>query len=100
MGIRTGFRSAALILLFCATASWMNAQGTNASVPGTLKDPTGAVVAGANVKATSVESGRASSTVSNEVGIYNLTALPPGQYTISVEVSGFKRVATNPITLD
>ena len=86
--------------LLLLTAGAVYAQGISASITGTVKDPSGAVIAGSNVKATSVESGRELTTVSNEVGIYNLTGLPPGQYTVSVEASGFKRVVTNVITLD
>src|SRR5579863_9110410 len=100
MKITTGIRSAIVTLLLCTNAPWIDAQGTSASITGTLKDASGAVVAGSSVKAASVESGREWSTVSNEVGIYNLTALPPGPYTVSVQANGFKRVTTNTITLE
>jgi hypothetical protein len=95
-----GFRSAIITLLICATAASMSAQGTSASITGTLKDATGAVITGAGTKATSVESGREWTSLSNEAGIYNLIALPPGSYTVTVEAKGFKRVATNTITLE
>jgi hypothetical protein len=36
----------------------------------------------------------------NESGIYYISALPPDQYTLTVEVPGFKRLVTNPITLE
>ena len=95
------FRAALwIVILMCVTAPWVRAQGTSATITGTLKDPSGAVIAGSTVKAASVESGREWTTTSNEVGIYNLTALPPGQYTVSVEAAGFKRLVTNTITLE
>src|SRR5262249_38809345 len=87
-------------LLMVVTAACVYAQGTGASITGTVKDPSGAVIAGSSVQAMSVESGRELTTVSNEAGIYNLTALPLGQYTVSVEAAGFKRAVTNMITLD
>src|SRR6266496_2211262 len=91
---------AVMALVFSTITSRVEAQGTGASITGTLQDATGAMVPAATVKASSVESGRAWSTVSNEVGIYNVPALPPGQYTVTVEAAGFKRAITNAITLD
>src|SRR5262249_23522308 len=76
---------AVLAVLVCTSGVRMDAQGTGASITGTLSDATGAVVPGATVKSSSIESGRDWTTLSNEVGIYNLPALPPGQYTVSVE---------------
>ena len=58
------------------------------------------MVPSAAVKASNIQSGRDWTTASNDVGIYNLTALPPGQYTVSVEASGFKRLVTNAIKLE
>ena len=91
---------AVLAVLVCTSGVRMDAQGTGASITGTLRDATGAVVPGATVKSSSIESGRDWTTLSNEVGIYNLPALPPGQYTVSVEAAGFKRMVTNAITLE
>ena len=75
-------------------------QGTGASITGTLRDATGAMVPSAAVKASNIQSGRDWSTVSNEVGIYNIPGLPPGQYTVAVEAAGFKRLVTNQLTLE
>src|SRR5215813_3355536 len=58
------------------------------------------MIPNSSVTATNVESGREWQTRTNEAGIYNLPALPPGQYTLTVEVPSFKRLVTNPITLE
>src|ERR1022692_1231832 len=100
MKINNCFRATIVALLILVTASGMWAQGTSPSITGTLKDASGAVITGATARATSVESGRDFTSVSNEVGIYNLIALPPGNYTVTVEAKGFKRVATNTILLE
>ncbi|HYM09780.1 MAG TPA: carboxypeptidase-like regulatory domain-containing protein, partial [Bryobacterales bacterium] len=76
------------------------AQGVTGSITGALKDTSGAIVPNSSVTARSVESGREWQTKTNEAGIYNLPALPPGEYTLTVEVPGFKRLVTNPITLE
>src|SRR5947209_16577434 len=81
-------------------ASCLLGQGASGSITGTLKDSSGAVVPNSSVVAQSVESGRQYQTRTNEAGIYNLAAMPPGHYTLTVEVPGFKRLVTNPIEIE
>ena len=88
------------LFLSLANAGAIFAQGVNGSITGALKDTSGARVPNSSVTATNVESGRDWQTRTNESGIYNLPALPPGQYMLTVEVPGFKRLVTNPITLE
>src|SRR5262249_11617962 len=75
-------------------------QGASGSITGTLKDSSGAIVANSRVIVRSAESGREWSTVTNDAGIYNVPALPPGQYSLVVEVPGVKRMVTNAIRLE
>ena len=96
-GIRKA--SAFVFLLLVATGALL-AQGASGSITGALKDTSGAMIPNSPVTARSVESGRDWQTRTNEAGIYNLPALPPGQYTLTVEAPGFKRLVTNPITLE
>ncbi len=100
MGMRRYCRWCAGILLSGASVGAVLAQGTGASITGALRDASGAAVTNSTIRAVSVGSGQTWSTVSNEVGIYNLPALPPGQYTLTVEATGFKRLVTNAITLE
>src|SRR5260370_35952701 len=58
------------------------------------------MIPNSSVTARSVESGRELQTRTNEAGIDNLPALSPGRYSLTVEVPGFKRLVTNPITLE
>jgi hypothetical protein len=83
-----------------ALASSLLGQGASGSITGALKDTSGAFVPGSSVIARSVESGREYQTKTNESGIYNLAAIPPGHYTLTVEVPGFKRLLTNPIEIE
>ncbi|MBI3695812.1 MAG: TonB-dependent receptor [Acidobacteria bacterium] len=87
-------------LLLLLAASPLLAQGVSGSITGALRDASGAMVPNSSVTARSVDSGRDWQTQTNEAGIYNLPALPPGRYTLTVEVPGFKRLVTNPITLE
>src|SRR5687768_12292112 len=73
-------------LLFSLTAI---AQTTTSTIEGTVKDPQGAVVAGAVIKATSLSLATERTATSDENGFYRIAALPAGTYTVSVSQSGF-----------
>src|SRR5215510_16096429 len=87
-------------VLLLAISSALFAQGVTGSFTGSVKDSSGAVVPNALVKVRSVDSGREWQNTGHESGIYYIPALPPGQYTVNVEVPGFKRLVTNPIRLE
>jgi len=75
-------------LLFGANAS--SAQDVTATITGTITDPSGAPVAGANVIAKSVERGLTYTAVTNEQGLYRISLLPVGNYELRVEKQGFQ----------
>jgi hypothetical protein len=93
-------RAVVIILATALAAVALLAQGVTGSITGVVQDTSAAVVPKSSVTARSVDSGRQWTTTTNEAGIYNLPALPPGQYTLHVEVPGFKRLVTNAITLE
>jgi hypothetical protein len=76
------------------------AQANRATITGTLTDPSGAVVAGADVTATNTSNNVQTKTVSNDVGIYVLPNLPPGQYSVEFKMSGFENVVFPSVTLE
>ncbi len=61
-------------------------------ITGTVQDPTGAVVPGAKVTATAVQTRIVRTTETSADGYYNLTNLLPGEYTVAVEAQGFSRM--------
>jgi hypothetical protein len=63
---------------------------TNATLSGRVTDPTGALVTGAKVTVTSNATGAQRETVTNDEGFYALPNLPPGEYEVKVQSSGFK----------
>jgi len=65
------------------------AQGDRGNITGTVTDPGGAAVPGANIKATNPATGLTQSTTTGADGNYNLQYLPVGQYRISAEKTGF-----------
>jgi hypothetical protein len=60
-----------------------------ATLRGVVKDPNGAVIVGAAIKATNVATGASRETKTNEEGAYVLTNLPPGEYEVEAEAKGF-----------
>lgn len=88
-----------LLAVFCVlTASPMWAQ-QNAIMVGTITDTSGAVVPGATVNATNVNTGVKRTTVTNSTGYYRIENLIPGQYTLSAEAKGFQRAVRTAFTL-
>jgi hypothetical protein len=90
----------AMAVLAClCVAPDVRSQTTRATLTGTVTDPNGAVVPGAIVNATNIATNISSGTKTNPVGTYTFTALPPGEYTVAVEVPGFKRSLQTGIVL-
>src|SRR6202046_2462798 len=81
----------ALLMCFLITPS-SQAQGVGASsgIRGTVTDATGAVVSKAAVAAVNAGKGLRYDTVSDTGGEYQFTAIPPGTYDITAQLTGFQ----------
>lgn len=79
-----------LSVLFSFTAN-AQSQDSRGTIVGRVTDPTGAVVPGAEIRATNVATGVVAATRTNESGNYALPYLVPGMYTVGAELSGFKK---------
>ena len=66
-------------------------QAESGTVSGTITDNTGAVVPGATVTMTSVNTGQTRSTVTGSAGEYAIPSLRPDTYGITVEREGFQK---------
>jgi uncharacterized membrane protein len=84
-------RSMILITCLLLMTSIIWGQGTTGQISGTVLDPNGAVVQGANVKATNADTNLSRSTTTNSDGIYSFQLLPAGKYRVEVENQGFKK---------
>jgi outer membrane receptor protein involved in Fe transport len=76
-----------------------NAQTTTASFQGTVTDSSAAVLPGAQITASNVETGLKRSTITNETGRFLLSELPPGSYEIAVTLPGFETLVRKGMTL-
>jgi len=79
------------------SAAPVMAQATTGTLRGTVTDANGAAISGATVVVKSETQGTQSAPLTtNEEGMFDAPALPPGVYTVTVEAAGFKRsVSTN-----
>jgi hypothetical protein len=75
-----------------------SAQDT-ASLTGTVRDKTGALVPNAKVELRSKVNGLTRELVTNSEGSYLGAALPPGQYDVIVSAAGFKKYEAHDVTL-
>ncbi len=74
-------------------------QIVNASLTGTVTDPTGAAIPDAGVSATDTATAIVTKTTSDATGAYNFPSLHPSTYTLTVEKTGFKSTVLSGITL-
>src|SRR6185369_2315063 len=98
---KIGFRTiqfAVLAALFAIPLSVV-AQVTSATIVGTVSDPSGANVGGAQVTARNIDTGLTRTVTSAEDGSYRLEFLPVGNYAVEVTTSGFKKAYLSGIVL-
>lgn len=88
-----------LIVALAAVGRSAYAQEVTASIAGTVTDPSGAPISGATVIATDVDRGTVTTVKTNDTGVYNLTRLLVGNYTVKVSAPGFQTVTHQPFTL-
>jgi hypothetical protein len=85
-----------LVLLF-STAAFASITGT---ISGTVMDPAGALISGATVTATNVQTGIERTLTTDAKGFYSFVALPIGTYTVRVRQQGFKDYQETGIIID
>lgn len=91
-----------LLMLACGlmlAAPWARAQEFRGTISGTVTDSSGAVVAGAQVTVRETRTGTVNRTTTNGAGQYVAPFLLPGDYSITVEASGFNKLERTGITL-
>jgi hypothetical protein len=76
-----------LPLLFMAGTAWAQAGGT---LTGTVRDQSGASVAGVRLTLANAATGGQWSTVTTDAGSYTIPTLPPGTYNLTTSAAGFE----------
>lgn len=88
------------IVAFCSIPHLeLQAQSTTGTISGYVTDQNGAAVTAAIVTATQTQQNIVRSVESNDEGFFDFAALPPGQYSVSVEKTGFQRTVQTAVEL-
>jgi len=93
-------RDALVLVAACLTLVWCIpsvGQVLKGSISGTVEDPQGAVVSGAQVKATHTETGQHFTTTTDSSGIFHFNLIPAGNYKVEVSYQGFKTMVQNDV---
>ena len=96
MGARA---TVALVLILAGSVAAFGQQITG-TIVGTVKDPQGAVVNTATVKATNLDTGYSRSVPTNGYGEYRIDYLPVGKYNVDATAAGFERFVQANVALD
>jgi hypothetical protein len=86
----------AFVLVF---PSLSYAQRTTATIRGTVRDSTQAVLPGVTVTATNEDTGLVRTALTNASGVYSASELPIGRYKLDAELSGFRKASRTGIVL-
>jgi hypothetical protein len=67
------------------------------SIQGTITDPSGAVVPGANITITGTDTGSVKVVTSDSAGFYSVGPLNPGNYTVNIFATGFQKLSVKTV---
>ncbi len=98
--IRVIVQICGLVLAILAIGLPALAQSNKGTIVGTVKDPNDALIAGAKITATNVDTGETREAQSSGDGIYTIPNLEPGNYLVIAEASGFQTVNVENVKLE
>jgi len=81
--------AAACLLFGFAIQGW--SQSDLSTITGAVKDPSGGAVPTAKVSVTNEKTGVNRNTTTNDAGVYTVSNIPAGSYTVTVVANGFKK---------
>ena len=88
-----------VLMLLPLLATLLSAQSERGNITGTVSDPTGAVIGGAEVKVTNRATNTTANARTTAAGDYNVSNLSPGEYRVEISATGFKRFLQEDVTL-
>lgn len=98
MNFKPHYWVAGASLVVCSMTA--GAQTITGGVNGTITDPSGAIIVGAQVTAVNVATNIVTTTKSNQQGVYSIQFLTVGRYTVTVGAQGFTSATLGPFTLE
>lgn len=97
--MRTYINPVNLFLIVAAAANLAFGQGLTGSINGTVFDPSGSAVPGADITLTNVATSQTRQTKSDANGDFVLTQLLPGTFRVAITAKGFKRFEENNVVV-
>ena len=94
------FVSIAMLVVLFTSGMTLFAQETTGGLQGTVKDASGAVVAGAHVEVTAANLVGTKALDTDASGYYRFANLPPGSYAVTVTSKNFKTVKRQGVTIE
>jgi hypothetical protein len=88
-----------IMLQVLVAAMLLFTQTTNATLGGTVSDPSGALIPGVSITATNTQTGIVTTVLTNESGAYQFASLQTGIYNITAELPGFQTQGRNQVAL-
>jgi len=90
----------AAVLSFVFAPVLLAQSAGTAGLAGTVTDPSGAVVPGVTVTLTNTDTNQARTTRTAGDGVYKFSLIPPGNFKVKFEASGFKVAEVSSLTLN
>jgi Carboxypeptidase regulatory-like domain/TonB-dependent Receptor Plug Domain len=99
--LKTFARTARVLLVLVSICGrYASAQSATGSISGIVTDSQGAVVPGAEVTATNIQTGVPVTTRTNNSGVYDIPYLKLGTYEVRIRASGMKEAVVTGVLVD
>ncbi|HLN97103.1 MAG TPA: TonB-dependent receptor [Pyrinomonadaceae bacterium] len=88
-----------VFLLTCALSAQAQSQATTGNIEGRVLDPKDAALPGASVTATNQQTGLEKTATADEQGVFSITFLSPGLYTVRANAGGFSQTEVRDVVV-
>lgn len=88
-----------LLVVALSVGAFAQVDYSTATLRGTVLDPQGAAISGANVTVTNLATGVTRTTKTGGDGAYNMATLPPGSYQVTIDAQGFSKEVAKGVQL-
>src|SRR5262245_41270523 len=99
MHLHLRLRLCTLVALIAVLPAAAASQGTTGSISGTVMDEQKAVLPGVTILVKHVETGTERTQISDDHGRYRVLNLTPGPYSVTAELTGFRPVLRDQLTV-
>lgn len=95
----TRINQVAILGIIACAVPYLRAQTTTATITGIVRDPQGGGIPSAAISVTQIDTGQTRQTTSGATGNYSIPNLPIGNYRITANAPGFKKIVIPSIEL-